>query len=153
MEESLREELMTLAADTEWVEQTRCRNFVRDLPPFTIDEPEELGGSNQGANPLETILAALNSCTAIVVQLVAQEMGLTLRGLDIHAEGDLDPRGFLGQAEVKPYFLAVRQRVNVEIDCTEDQLAQLREAVARRCPAFNLIRDAGVPVEVEWQRS
>lgn len=152
MEEQVREGLVSLAVDTEWVEQARCRNFVRDLPPLTIDEPEEFGGSNQGPNPMEVILAALNSCTAIVVEMVAQEMGLTLHGLDLHAEGDLDPRGFTGEADVKPYFQVVRQSLSLDIDASDEQLAQLREVVERRCPAFNLVRDAGVHMDVEWHR-
>lgn len=35
----------------------------------TIDEPEQLGGTNTGMNPVELILAALGACQAITAYL------------------------------------------------------------------------------------
>ena len=146
------QELMTLQVDTEWVEKTRCRNFVRDFPALVVDEAEDFGGTNQGPNPMELILAGLNSCETIVMTLTAQEMGLTFQGVDVHSEGDLDPRGLSGEPGIKPYFQTVRQTVSLRADWSDDQIATVREATESHCPAFNLLRDAGVVMKVEWKR-
>src|SRR4051812_9828665 len=65
---------------TEWKGQTRSRARVDGFGmggeqirrPFSIDidEPCELGGSNQFANPQEHLIAAMNAC--MVVGYVAQ---------------------------------------------------------------------------------
>jgi uncharacterized OsmC-like protein len=67
-----------------------------------IDEPYELGGSNQFANPQEHLLAALNSC--IMVGYVAQcaVRGIALERLEIETDGEIDLRGFLGIDPVAP---------------------------------------------------
>jgi uncharacterized OsmC-like protein len=36
---------------------------------FTIDEPESLGGTDNGANPVEHLLASLGACQVITFQV------------------------------------------------------------------------------------
>ena len=65
---------------TSWCGQTRSRSQVEGYEiggdkvqrrfSIDIDEPYELGGTNQFANPQEHLLAALNAC--IMVGYVAQ---------------------------------------------------------------------------------
>jgi OsmC-like protein len=91
---------------TTWEGQTRTRAEVEGFSiggqdvsrRFTIDidEPRELCGTDQSANPQEHLIAALNAC--IVVGYVAQcaVRGITLESLRIETEGEIDLRGFLG---------------------------------------------------------
>ncbi len=58
---------------------------------LVIDEPENLGGTNAGPNPVEYVLASLAGCMNVVGHLAAKEMGFELRGMEISLEGDLDP--------------------------------------------------------------
>lgn len=49
-------------------------------------------------------------------------------------------------------FQVVRVEATVETDESEEALASIVEETERRCPVFNLIRDAGVRLEVRWVR-
>jgi len=51
-----------------------ARNFK-----LVIDEPESLGGNNEGATPVEFLLAALVGCLTVVGNLVAKEMHKALQ--------------------------------------------------------------------------
>ncbi len=68
-----------------------------------IDEPCELGGSNQYANPQEYLLAATNACMMVGYSTVAAVMGVKLSKLELEITGDIDLRGFLDiDASVRP---------------------------------------------------
>jgi len=44
----------------------------------------------------------------------------------------------------------VTNRIRFTASGNQEFLAALQEQVVRRCPAYNLIKDAGVPVVLEW---
>ncbi|WP_213423718.1 OsmC family protein [Bhargavaea massiliensis] len=123
---------------------------VRDLPAFSVDEPERLGGTNMGPHPLEYFLGALSACTSIMVAYVAKEQSFNYEGLEYEASGTLDPRGFRGIEGVQTYFQSVELNIVVETGEDEDALERLKEAVEKRCPLYNLLKDAGVEVNSHW---
>ncbi|WP_424237754.1 OsmC family protein [Bhargavaea ginsengi] len=123
---------------------------VRDLPAFSVDEPERLGGTNTGPNPLEYFLGALSACTSIMTSYVAKEQNFNYEGLEYDASGTLDPRGFRGIEGVQTYFQSVELNIVVETGEDEDALERLKEAVEKRCPLYNLLKDAGVEVNSHW---
>ncbi len=43
----------------------RHANYIRDLPPYIVDEPPALLGDDTAPNPSEASLAALGSCIAV----------------------------------------------------------------------------------------
>jgi uncharacterized OsmC-like protein len=55
---------------------------------FVIDEPPDLGGTDEGANPLEPLLGALVGCENVIANFVAKELGFQLNGIRFHAEGE-----------------------------------------------------------------
>jgi uncharacterized OsmC-like protein len=123
---------------------------VRDVPSIIIDEPERLGGTNEGANPLEYFLASLSACTSIMIAYAAKEMGFQYRNVTYAAEGTLDPRGFKGVEGVQTYFKTISLDIEVETEETEASFQQLKETVEKRCPLYNLVKDAGVEIETHW---
>lgn len=123
---------------------------VRDLPAFSVDEPERLGGTNTGPNPLEYFLGALSACTSIMVSYVAKEQNFSYEGLEYDASGTLDPRGFRGVEGVQTYFQSVQLNMVVETGEDVDALERLKETVEKRCPLYNLLKDAGVEVISNW---
>ena len=91
---------------TTWQGQTRSRTQVEGFEiggervprrfSIDIDEPSELGGTNQFANPQEHPLAALNACMTVGYVAQCAVRGITLESLEIETDGELDLRGFLG---------------------------------------------------------
>lgn len=106
------------------------RNFK-----FLIDEPENFGGADSGPNPVEYILGALTGCLNVVCHMIAKEMGFTLRGVQITAEGDLDPAKLMGQpADSRAGFQEIRVKITPDADADASTLAKWLEIVESRCP-------------------
>ena len=81
-------------ADTATKTTVETRGFE-----FVIDEPEELGGSDEAPNPVEYLIGSWAGCLNVVCHVVADEMDLELGRLTIDIEGELDPAKFLGVAD------------------------------------------------------
>jgi hypothetical protein len=67
----------------------KVRNFQ-----FVSDEPKELGGSDEGPNPVEYVLAALAACQEIVVKAYAAVLDIQVHSVSAEVDGDIDLRGF-----------------------------------------------------------
>lgn len=117
---------------------------------FVVAEPPSLGGTDEGANPIEYVLGALNGCVTVVVETVAAELGIAVDGVATDATGTLDIRGFAGTADVSPHFQTLTLTITLTTAVPEEELGELKAQVVRRCPLFNLVRDAGVPIEETW---
>ncbi len=122
---------------------------VRDTPEIVTDEPTERGGTNMGATPVETVLAGLCGCDAVITHMVAEIIGFEYSGIDYECEAVIDPRGSRGVSGVRPYFETVNFTIRVKSNETPEKFAKLRKNVEHRCPVSNLIRDAGVEFNVE----
>lgn len=109
---------------------------------FTIkvDEPYELCGTNQFANPQEYLLAALNACMIVGYTAVCALKGIALEELRIDSDGDIDLRGFLAiDPLVKPGYDSLRYTVYIKGDATPEQFAEVHEIVKATSPnRFNL---------------
>ena len=143
-------QLMTLRATSSLEEGVRSRVQLRDFA-VVADEPADLGGTDRGPNPMEYVLGGLVSCLTVMIRLIAGEQKLQVDGVDFDVEGDLDLRGLMGTAPVRPDFQAVRGTVWLTTPEPQERIAALRDEVYRRCPAYNLFRNAGIPVELEWR--
>lgn len=126
----------------------RARHRVRNFE-FHTGEPQAVGGDDTAPTPMEYVVAALAGCLAVVAETVANEQQLTLHSIDIDATATMDRRGFAGTADVSPHFQEVAVRARFGLD-DPSAIGTLQEEVERRCPAFNLIKDAGVRVVVDW---
>ena len=111
-----------------------------------IDEPNELCGTNQFANPQEYLLAATNACMMVGYSAVAALMGITLTKLELEITGDIDLRGFLGvDPNTAPGYELLHYDVRISGDGTREQFRQLHETVQRTSPNYhNMSR----PIEV-----
>ncbi len=72
--------------------------------------------------------------------------------LKTFAEGDLDTRGRKGLADVPVHYRAVRLRIKIKTEETEEKFRRLQELVARYCPVDSLIRAAVPDYKVVWER-
>lgn len=120
--------------------------IIRDFK-FLSDEPEELGGTNLGPNPVEYVLGAFAACQEIVIKAYATVLGINISLVEVEVEGDLDLHGFLNLTDERPGFTGIRYRTTIETDETDKtKLQQLKEFSTRRCPVFDIIKNP-VPLE------
>jgi len=98
---------------------------------FTIpvDEPERYGGTNQGPQPTELLLAALSSCFALAVAHAAGKRGIELSHLGVEVTGTYDG----------PSFSALE--IRVDAGCDDAVKDRLLAAAARVCYVSNTIRN------------
>jgi uncharacterized OsmC-like protein len=143
-------QLKHVRASGTWVGHLATELTVRHFPPFFTGEPTAIGGDGRAPTPMEYVVAALNGCLAVVIETVATEQGVRLQALDLQAEATMDTRGFAGTADVSPHFLDLTHHARFVTDEGDGFLPALRQQVERRCPALNLIKDAGVPVVLDW---
>lgn len=121
----------------------KARNFE-----ITIDEPQDLGGSDQGANPVEYVLAALCGCLNVVGHLVAKEMNINLKGLSFEVNGDLDPAKFMGkETEGRAGFCGIHVTITADTDADQSTLEKWKSSVEQRCPVSDNISNI-TPVEI-----
>ena len=123
-----------------------------DAGSFTTDEPFEHGGTNTGPTPLQTVVGALCGCESAAFHRVAEERGFAYRGIEFDAEFRIDIPGRMGHPGVRQHFQIVRVEAVVETDDSDEDLASVVEETERRCPVYNLIRDADVRLETRWLR-
>lgn len=115
---------------------------IRDFK-FLSDEPAELGGTNQGPNPVEYVLGAFAACQEIVIKAYATVLGIQLNSVEVEVEGDLDLHGFLNLTDARPGFTAVRYNTKIETTETDSvKLQQLEELSIKRCPVLDIVQNS-----------
>jgi len=63
--------------------------------------------------------------------------GITLESLQIETEGEIDLRGFLGiDPDVAPGYESLSYTVRIKGDGTEEQFAEIHEAIMATSPNF-----------------
>ena len=132
---------------TTWQGQARSRAQVdgfeiggQQVPrqfSFDIDEPRELGGSNQFANPQEHLIAALNACMIVGYAAQCAVRGIAIESLAIETDGEIDLRGFLGIDPAVPSgYEKLNYVVRIKGSGTREQFADVHEAVMATSPNF-----------------
>lgn len=108
-----------------------------------VDEPQNVGGTDYGPNPVEYVLAALAGCLNVVGHLVAKDMGFEVNGIDIEIDGDLNPARFMGQdVETRAGYESIRVKLTPNTDADKDTLDKWVEAVEHRCPVSDNLSNA-----------
>ena len=133
-------------------ESMRTGVRIRDFT-YAVDEPTATGGTNTAPTPMEYLAGAVNSCITVVIETIANELDIGLQHVHTETVAHMDPRGFNGVADISPHFHDYTLHVWVACDASDDQRRVLAEQTERRCPAFNLLCDTGLPVELQWQFS
>lgn len=105
-----------------------------------IDEPLELCGTNQFANPQEYLLAALNACMIVTYVAYCALEGIALEELRIETEGDIDLRGLFSLSPaVRAGYDQLRYTVHIKGDGTPEQFERIHRTVMTASPNyFNL---------------
>lgn len=127
---------------------------IRDFN-FLSDEPEELGGTNQGPNPVEYVLGAFAACQEIVIKAYATVLGIEVSSVHVDVAGDLDLHGFLNLSDERAGFTGVRYSTTIETNETNpDKLRQLENLSTTRCPVLDIIQNP-VPLQgsVQFKRT
>ncbi len=135
---------ITFKATGHWEGGLRVNSKVRNFS-LAFDEPPSLGGQDTAPNPVEVMLSSLLGCLSITTCVVASEKKIPFEGIDITVEGDLDPRGMMGQYDtVRPGMLAIRYVIKIKGNLSDEQLNILLNEVEKRCPVSDTLKNGTV---------
>jgi uncharacterized OsmC-like protein len=108
---------------------------------LTIDEPESLGGTNKGFNPVEVLLGTLGTCQEIVLVAYAAVLGIELEKVEIKVSGDIDLRGLFNVADVPSGFQGIHFEADIQAsNATPEQLEQLKALGLGHCPVLDTLQ-------------
>lgn len=144
--------ILEVAAQSQWQSGVQTHSKIRNFETVVMDEPEALGGANQGPNPLEFLVASLNGCKGVMIPLIAKELDFEFSELSFDTKGVVDLRGLMGQPGVSTHFQSLTFNVSIKTEESDERLQALQEAVSTRCPVYNLLRDAKVDLRTQWAR-
>ena len=101
---------------------------------LVADEPIDVGGTDTGPTPVEIVSAALGSCIAITVRMVAERKGWPLEGMDVRVE----------RSQVPVEGGRPRTRFDVAVKLLgplDDAMRTELGRIAGRCPVHRLLQE------------
>src|SRR5919199_3781950 len=66
----------------------------------TADEPNDVGGHDEGPSPQELLAASLASCTAVTMEMYAKRKGWELDGIEVDCQYTPADRGCVTRFEL-----------------------------------------------------
>jgi len=125
----------------------KARNFQ-----IVIDEPAELGGTNDGPNPVEYVLGAFAGCLNVMAHVVAKELNMKLRGIKIDISGPLNPARLFGQSfEERAGFKEISVVLKPDTDADDATLEKWVHAIEDRCPVSDNLQHP-TPVSISIRK-
>jgi len=149
-------------AKCDWVRGTHSRSEVesfyglgdeqkhRTTFTFDADHPEVFASEDNGATPVEIVLAALGSCLTGGIAAVAQNRGIQLHSVSATIEGGMNLLGILGaDPDVRNGFDGIRVTYDIKADATPEEIRALVAQSQKRSAVFDCITNpTNVTVEV-----
>lgn len=116
-------------------EQTHKQPYV-----FDADHPATFASEDNGATPVELVLAGLASCLTAGVAAVAQVRNIQLRAVSAELEADMDIRGILGaDSDVRNGFNGVKVSFRIDADATPDEIRAIVAQSQKRSAVFDIL--------------
>lgn len=104
-----------------------------------LDEPTELGGTNQAMSPVEAILSTLGACQAMIAAGFARSNHIKFEEFHVELEGDLDLDGIKGVPDVTKGFSEIRFKMHFKSEESQEKLEQFAKFIEATCPVGNTL--------------
>jgi uncharacterized OsmC-like protein len=149
-------------ATCKWISGTHSRSTVngffglgaeqkhRTEFTFEADHPEIFASEDNGATPVELVLAGLASCLTAGIASVAQNRDIQLRAVTATLEGGMDIQGILGiDKDVRTGFDGIKVTYKIDADASKDDIEALVAQSQKRSAVFDIVTNpTNVTVEV-----
>ena len=109
---------------------------------FIIDEPENVGGTNEAMNPLEALLCSLGACKMMVVRFFYQAKQINLKSMRVEILGEIDSDRLKGKPDVKIGFSKIITNYYIDADNTDEEIKDLVAFIEKTCPVKDTIVNA-----------
>jgi len=149
-------------ASVKWLNGTHSRSTIetfyglggeqkhRKPYSFEADHPEVFASEDNGATPVEIVLAGLASCLTAGVAAVAQARKVQLRSVSATLEAGMDIRGILGvDADVRNGFDGIKVTYKIDADASPEDIKAIVAQSQKRSAVYDIITNpTNVTVEV-----
>ncbi|MGI9627542.1 MAG: OsmC family protein [Longimicrobiales bacterium] len=149
-------------ATTKWISGTHTESAVKGFFglgeeqshrtefKFEADHPEVFAAADQGATPVEIVLAGLGACLTAGVASVAQHREIQLRSVTAVLEAGMDIQGILGMdADVRNGFDGIKVTYEIDADATDDEIRAVVAQSQKRSAVYDVLTNpTQVAVEV-----
>lgn len=123
-----------------------CEGFKNEVwagrHTMVVDEPADLGGTDEGPAPYELLLASLGACTSMTLYLYAQRKKWPLEHVEIRLRHNRCHKDDCQNCEEQDRYLDhVTKEIVVSGPLTPEQVERLGE-IAEKCPVNQTLKRA-----------
>ena len=117
--------------------------FVVRAENYEIKIGANSNDSKQNApSPIEYILAGYAGCINAVGTLVASELNLNLKSLQVAIKGEINVDKFLGKSTTeRAGFNSIEVVINLDIEASDDEIKNWLAIVESRCPVGDNLKN------------
>jgi putative redox protein len=101
------------------------------------DEPEDIGGTDEGMPPAALLLASLGSCTAITLRMYANRKNLNLEYIRVHLA--ICPEDKISKETT------ITKKIELTGELSDNERKRLIE-IANKCPIYKILSN---PIKVQ----
>ena len=149
-------------AKCEWLRGTHSRSEIegfyglgeeqkhRTTFTFESDHPQIFASEDNGATPVELVLAGLAGCLTAGIAAVAQNRNIQLHSVSATLEGAMDLQGILGiDSDVRNGFDGIKVVYDIKADATPEEIRAIVAQSQKRSAVYDAITNpTNVTVEV-----
>ena len=106
---------------------------------WLADEPRSMGGEDAGPTPYDLLLAALGSCTAMTLRMVAAREGIPLTRVAVHLDHHRDHAHDGANPAPRSRVQAITRRITLSGNLSSAHRERLL-GIADRCPVHRTLR-------------
>ena len=142
----------TWRASCEWVNGTHSRSKIEGFYglgeeqkhktafTFDADHPEIFASEDNGATPVEIVLAGLASCLTAGVASVAQNRNIQLRSVKATLEAGMNLYGILGiDSDVRNGFEGIKVTYDIDADASKEEIEAVVAQSQKRSAVYDVI--------------
>ena len=126
-----------------------CVRVEEKMAPFTnqvttynhrwlADEPESLGGADEGPAPMEMVMAGLGACTSMTLRMYAKRKEWALEKVTV------DLRHVKGEKGAE----SIERHIHIEGNLDDEQRQRLLE-IANKCPVHRTLMNSQLAIPTE----
>ncbi|MBN2637909.1 MAG: OsmC family protein [Bacteroidales bacterium] len=110
---------------------------------MTIDEPEQMGGTDLGPTPMQALLMALAGCLNITGNFVARQKNMEINNMSVRIEGTMNPSVFMGMSsDGRAGFSEIEVHIDADFpNSTDQEIDEWVRETEKRFPVTDNIKD------------
>ncbi|WP_146344960.1 OsmC family protein [Phaeobacter marinintestinus] len=117
---------------------------------YTVDEPIQRGGTDEGPMPVEYVFMGLLGCTHVISNKLAKANGITITDMDIDIAVTMDSHGTRLINPIDVPFPEVTLEIRVTYDGPRDGAMEMAHKLRHHCAVSKMLQESGTRVVENW---